>query len=171
MERIKDFFFDLSDIVISLVIIAVIFIVVTWKLSDTMPLNLSLFNKNQTEAELAVKNTETGKPVELDMTGNSGTPTDQTGDTQSDPNATSPEPEPEPEPDPEPVTTVMIEIPAGASGDSIARILRDHDLIDDVNNFIKVVSDHGWGNKLRAGKFTLKSDMTDEDIARKLTGN
>jgi hypothetical protein len=168
MERVKDFFFDLSDIVISLIIIAVIFIVVTWKLSDTMPINLAFFNKADTTEE--VNAVEPATPVEIEITGDAGTPSEQIGETPLD----TVEPvivEPVNDPEEQAVTVITIEIPSGASGDAIARILLDSALIDDVQSFNKIVADNGWGNKLRAGKFKLQSNLTNEEIARRLTGN
>lgn len=41
MERIRDFLYDVSDLLISLLIIAVIFAVISWKLNESIPIDIA----------------------------------------------------------------------------------------------------------------------------------
>lgn len=170
MERVKDFFFDLSDILISLLIIAVILFVVTWKLSDTMPLDFALLQADQeTEAPTEEDKTPT---IPIGTTENAGTPTEevtQPTDATEPPPAETPS-EPAPTPPVETVKVITVTIPEGSTGNSIAKILASNGLISDIAAFNKKVEDIGLGGKLRAGTFKLSTDMSDETIAKTISG-
>jgi len=56
MEKVKDFLYDISDFVFSLLIIMIIFLVVSWKLTDTMQVQwFSNLGKIQPQLSLQMK--------------------------------------------------------------------------------------------------------------------
>lgn len=185
MERVKDFLFDLSDIAISLVIVAVIFFVVSWKLNETMPMSFAI---PDTKPEIAKEADVAVKPQNSEGVQAATESTMVPVTTQAESEAVA-----EPNTKAEPLTTIAkpvttarpvqpttqvstptkritIEIPSGSTGDAIAKILRNSGLIDDISAFNKTVEDLGLGNKLRAGSFTLSTDMTIETLARRIAG-
>lgn len=80
-ERIKDLFYDFSDIIISLIIITLIFGVVSWKISDSMAYNG--FTDEAGSAAIADNtDTQTDDTANADTTVSAGN-TDQTNTTDT----------------------------------------------------------------------------------------
>ncbi len=163
MEKLKDILYDLSDIIISLVIIAVIFIVVSWKLNDAMPLKSTLFTENgqvETSSELATEDT-----VDIVVTD----PTSAT-DEQATTETTEPAETTAATTNAGDVIEKTITIRSGSSGNAIAKQLQQEGIISDATEFLKVVDRLGVATRLQIGTFTLSSDMSYEQIALKLSG-
>lgn len=185
MERVKDFLFDLSDIAISLVIVAVIFFVVSWKLNETMPMSFAIPDTKSDiskEADVAVKPPKSEGVQPATETTAIPVTTLAESDDAAEPNtkaesittAAKPVTTARPVQPTTQVSTptkrITIDIPSGSTGDAIAKILKSSGLIDDISAFNKTVEDLGLGNKLRAGSFTLSTDMTIETLARRIAG-
>lgn len=164
MERIKDFLYDMSDVVISLIIVAIIFYVVSWKLNESMPVEFT-FGDN----EIA----EGTQPFPVATT---AVPTDEETDDRPVEDTTAAVTEatqvttaaPVTQANPTQVQKITVTIPSGATGFAIAKALKEKGLIQDVNAFIKHVETLKLGNKLTAGTFTLSTDMTEEQIIKKI---
>lgn len=189
MEHVKDFLFDLSDILISLVIVALIFTVVSWKLNETIPISFSLFEKDarpQT-TEPVTKAPSVAVVIDGSVPDTNSEITNDTVITPSDGNAVAPSEEPVTTPDtaikiapldatetdtakseatPKSTKKITVEIPAGSSGDGIARILKNKGLITDIKLFNRTIETMGLGNKLRAGTFKISQDMSVESIIK-----
>lgn len=148
-EKIKDFFYDISDIVLSLLIIAVIFYSVSWKISDTLSVDM-----NAPETTVEGEESPTEAPIIIVTPEN---PDDESVET------TEPTTVPETEPPTEaPLELVTFTVPEGSSGYSIGEKLQSEGFIGDVNSFVKRLVEMGYDNKLRAGDFRLsKSDDMD----------
>ncbi|GAU79471.1 hypothetical protein [Fusibacter sp. 3D3] len=189
IEKIKDILYDLSDIVVSLIIIAVIFVSVSWKISDTLDVNLKEtltgptveaetdppikviipeINPNGISDPLTDTPTdpagETTDPAEPSSDPASGTP-ESTGDTPpaGDPvsNTTPESPPPATTPD----TINAFEVPDGATGYSIGKKLVSEGYVADVDTFVNRLVALKLDNKLRAGTFKIsKSDPLDTII-------
>lgn len=195
MEKIKDIIYDISDIVVSLLIVAVIFIIVSWKLSDSMSFNdmgskyAKNDPKNSTQTEQPAGTTDgsadgtdatDAEVITVDPTkpqNNTGTAatTGTTGSTDGGkPTGTTPAGTQPTTPTTTPTVAagkdVVLEIPSGASGFSIAKQLKEKGLITDTSAFIKRVEELKLGVKLRSGSFTLKTGMTMDQVIYKLTG-
>ncbi len=189
MEQVKDFLFDLSDILISLIIVAVIFTVVSWKLNETIPISFSLFEKDaRPQTTQPVTKTPgaaviiDGSAPATDIEGTDSTiiaPIDSTLVSPTDDPVVIPDPStqiensnsaetatPKPEVTPKSTKKITIEIPAGSSGDGIARILKSNGLITDIKLFNKTIETMGLGSKLRAGTFKISADMSVESIIK-----
>lgn len=179
MERIKDFLYDISDLLISLLIIAVIFTVISWKLNESIPID-TLSVPTASEEPAAKPDTSAQKPASPPSDTEGTTPSAANNSVADASDADKPiaenangTPEPLAKPPAKPATTspaagkaVTIEIPSGSPGVTIGKILKDNGLITDVNTFIKKVDELGLGPKLRSGSFDLKTDMTLEQIIK-----
>lgn len=174
MERLKDFLYDMSDVLISLIIVAVIFYVVSWKLNESMPVEFHFGEEPVAGAEdpntpppITQANDDTeNRPVE-ETPGSENpsteTPITTTPQAETPPTTAAPVVTP-----PSQVQKISVTIPSGATGFAIAKALKDKGLIKDVNAFIKHVEDLELGNKLTAGTFSLSTDMTEEQIIKKI---
>lgn len=196
-ERIKDLVYDFSDIIISLIIITLIFGVVSWKISDSMAYNS--FTDEAGSAVVADKEKPADQSSNADTTVSTGTDqpstnTDSTtsgetaqsggkpaaSDTTVSTNANAPTTTnttaPATTTTAPPATTTAptsdfkVEIPAGSSGLSIAKILKEKGIISDTKMFITRVDQLKMGSKLKAGSFTIKSGSTLDDVIYTLTG-
>lgn len=173
MERIKDILYDISDIVLSLIIVALIFAVVSFKIFDAMSLDKLVMPHTSTEP--------TKKPT---------APPDQSATTQPAGNSVSPDAEvvtvnvgdaansgtmtddakPGSTPTAPAGTSITLEIKSGASGYSIAKQLKEQGLIGDINTFIKRVEEKKAGTKLRSGTFKFTGGMSLDEVIKVLTG-
>lgn len=160
MEKIKDFLYDISDLFLSLLIIGIIFIAVSWKLSDTM--RLPWFDKNPIRdytSELIKKDQESTLP-------------------SKDPIVDVIEIE-EPIVEVEdklviedlPIVDVKFEVPSGAPGYKVAKLLKENNLISDIDEFLNTLDELKLGNKVRAGTHKLNTGMTTREIIKVLTGS
>ena len=181
IEKIKDILYDLSDIVVSLIIIAVIFVSVSWKISDTLDVNLKEtltnptveaetdppvtviipeINPNGISDEIADPTSENSDPT--DSTGNSSENTPESATDTTPPSDATPSTPSEPETNTAPGTLVSFEVPEGATGYSIGKKLVSEGYVDDVDTFVNRLVALKLDNKLRAGTFKLsKSDSLD----------
>lgn len=164
MEKIKDFLYDISDLFFSLLIIAIIFIVVSWKLTDTMQVSwFSNFGSDNTVADF-----NDDSRASLD---------DINKVVDTIPDTTIVEVVPEDETTPEEIIPEVVEakdvtftVSPGSPGYRIATELEAQGLIEDVDTFIQTLDDLSLGNKLRAGNFNLNTGMTVEEIINVLAG-
>lgn len=153
MERIKDFFYNISDLFVALLIIIVVAYVISWKVGTitAYPLNASSENIPVSDTELPEINTDSEiKPV-----------------IEPEP---QPEPEPEPQPEPEPAKKIKVEIPSGSLSPAIASILKEKDLITSSSEFLNRASERKLDVKLRAGTFYIPSNASLDEVIDILTG-
>jgi hypothetical protein len=154
LERIKDYLYDISDILISLVLVAVIAISITYKITDAF--TIKIFNPIDEEVLSVTEQfpePETDDPVIVEPT---------------DPSTTEPVTE---EPiDVKPAEKVKFEITRGMTGYNIANVLLDSHLIDDVNTFIQRVEEMGLGSKLRSGTFNVSSNIPMDELIKVISG-
>jgi hypothetical protein len=154
-EKIKDFFYDISDIVLSLFIIALIFYAVSWKISSTLNVDLSSAEGgNIIVSTEATTETSTEQP-----TTDAEDTTEAETTTQASTEATT--------------AALVLEdfiIEAGATGYSIGEDLLAQGYIDDVNAFIRRLTELGYDSKLRAGTFRLSQTDDLDTIIEILAG-
>ncbi len=132
MEKMKDIIYDISDIVISLVIITVIFFVISWKLNESMPISYQVDNTDTTP----VASNDTVETTPDTETSVDDIPFAEDRPTEGDPVVAETEViEPEvTDPIPEVITPtpsgqeVEVVIPSGSTGFAIAKILKDQGL-------------------------------------------
>lgn len=215
MEKIKDFLYDLSDIFLSLIIVALIFSVVTWKISDIMKTpsisvaesdNSYMTSSDNTTDKYDNKievitvepdgtestseavdqgssnETATGEGTsnETASTGADGQSTDASGSSTSSTDSSSTQASTTTSTnsssnDGKPAATkktytVTIEIPKGATGYKISKILKSNGLISDTQEFIALATKIELVDKMQSGTYELSSDMSMEQMIKKLCG-
>jgi hypothetical protein len=176
-DKLKDILYDVSDILFSLIIVALIFSIVSWKISDSLAFEVKVPDKNTTEiassSDPDLIQIEEATETEEDQT----TPGTPNTDTTATPETTEPA-TPDTGSDAKPGgtsvnlvgTTKEIVIEPGSSGYSIGKLLADEGMVPDTQTFIKRVEELGLGAKLRSGTFTLSSDMSLDEVIYKISG-
>jgi hypothetical protein len=153
-EKIKDFFYDISDIFVSLLIIALIFISVSWKISDTLSIDIDA------PIASAIDQEQVNDPPVIVVTPEK--PEDPVDETPEDPEVVV-----------EPVTPVDLKtftVSEGSTGYSIGQKLQSEGYVDDVNSFVKRLIEMGYDSKLRAGDFKISTSDDLDTIIRVLAG-
>lgn len=167
MEKVKDFLYDISDFVFSLLIIVIIFFVVSFKLTDTMQVHFFTNLGKDTATEL----NDATVPSLDDIDNNPiNLPEETTDVTPPVEDTTEPEDTTPAEETVVEIKDVDFEIAPGSPGFKIATNLESAGLIQDVDEFISKLDELNLGNKLRAGTFKLNTGMTVEEIIRTLAG-
>ncbi len=181
MEKLKNFAYDISDLLFSLIIIAIIFAVVSWKLTDVMQINwFSNINENPIEIDESmtassldkINNLPANEPTVSDTTVTEVTEVSEVNETTT---TDTEEKKPEAEATTETNKTsegknITFTVKSGSTGYKIAKNLKNQGIIDDVNTFIKKLDEMKLANKLRSGKFKLNTNMSLEEIIKILAG-
>ncbi|SKC75970.1 hypothetical protein [Maledivibacter halophilus] len=169
IEKLKDFFYDCSDTLLSLFILLVMVFVITWKLSGVM--SIPLFADSTDTYDPAIN-----KPIEANVsdTENNSIPLEES---QEENPGTAINQEPAKSNDDDEVEVVVVEgeditveIPKGTVGNGIAQILKEKSLIESTSEFIDRVEELKLGPKLRYGTFTIKSNSSIDKIISIITG-
>lgn len=153
-EKIKDFLYDISDIVLSLLIIAVIFYSVSWKITDTLsvdmtsPSETSSSDAPSTESPVIVVTPDPTEPVES---------TEETTVPETEPPTDAPE-------------LLTFTVPEGATGYGIGEKLQAEGFITDVNAFVQRLIQMGFDSKLRSGSFKLSKTDDMDTLIKVLAG-
>lgn len=181
LEKIKDILYDVSDIVLSLIIVALIFFVVSWKISDSLAFDITIPEKTDIAEGIGqdpnIIDIEEAGDDDSVITEETGSEAGQTegadpatgGDTESTGSTST---------DAKPGGTQVnlvgqektIVIESGSSGYSIGTLLEEEGLVPDTQTFIKRVEELGLGAKLRSGTFDLSTDMSLDEIIYKISG-
>jgi hypothetical protein len=183
LERLKDFLYDISDIVVSLLIIAAIFFSVSWKISDTLSFKLengmgspsqiaaseNIPKENDVDNESTDDNDNiiniipnaTQDLPENETTSPGTDAIDETAntDSSSDDETTGTSP-----------TLKTFVVPSGASGYSIGQQLASEGYIEDGNAFVNRLVERELDRKLFAGEFQLSTQDDLDTIITVLTG-
>jgi len=197
LERLKDFFYDVSDIILSIVIIIAMVFAISWKLSDTIsysPIKVNIQEgstsaiipesdgSHSLESEnLTFPSEEEGSNLEEFSTESPETETPESSEDgtseeiPSSESGTASEESVVPKPSSENINVVSVKeisfiVPSGATGSSIAKKLQSEGLIEDTAIFLNRLDALNLGNKLRSGTFNLSTDMDIDSIINKLTG-
>lgn len=160
-EKIKDFLYDISDIVLSLLIIGLIFFAVSWKISDTLSMDVDPPTESVIE-------TTSGSQISV-------TPVETTEatieNTESSTEATT-------EVTTEPATEAVTEAPKlenfivseGELGYTIGKNLESQGFVADSDEFVKRLIEMGYDSKLRAGTFKISKTDSLDTIIKVLAG-
>jgi len=174
-EKIKDFLYDISDIFVSLLIIAVIFIAVSWKISDTLsvdidaPLSPATEATQTTEATIVVLPIDPETSTESNLESSTEVSTEATSEGATEPvSEATTQPVTEP-----PVQNLVLEnfvIAEGELGYTVGKNLQAQGYIYDVDDFVKRLIEMGYDSKLKAGTFKLDKKDSLEVIIKVLSG-
>ncbi len=146
-EKIKDFLFDIRDIVIVIIIIAVLVFSVTWKIDDTMNIDL---NKELTIGEPTTE--ATTEPTTFTTPSTTASTTTTT------------------EPTTEAFEWVNFVVSEGEYGQDIAKNLLEKGLIDDTHAFLVRANELGVDTKLHTGEYNFKTTDDLDTIINLLAG-
>ncbi len=196
LEKVKDFFYDMSDVMLSIVIIAIMFYTISWKLSDTMSYTPSFdlpFMTSKADvptvpttvpddsSHIAINDTSpvVNNPSDIQE----GEVIDMTPvETQtpevveaSEPEVTQPVTPEAAKPKNETINVIQSKeisfvVPSGMLASSIIQKLLDEGLIQNKSDFSKRLTERKLDSKLRSGTFNLSTSMTYDQIINKLTG-
>lgn len=159
-DKIKDFLYDISDMLLSLLIIAIIFYAVSWKISDTLKPDTDV-----SAPPIAIGDTEDDEeapvvviPPEDFETPDSETDEASEGEEGETPDETTSEPT-------VPFELVSFVVESGSSGYIIGKKLEEGGFVTSVNDFTKRIVELGVDGRLNAGEFKIsKSDDLDTII-------
>jgi hypothetical protein len=170
-DKIKDFLYDISDIFVSLLIIGVIFFAVSWKISDTLSVDIKAPVYPTTET---VQTTEASIIV-TPITPETSTDPDAETSTESTTEDGSQEPtEATTQPATQPaVQNLVLEnfvVTEGELGYTIGENLEAHGFVRDADDFVQRLIEMGYDSKLRAGTFKLDKRDSLEVIIKVLAG-
>ncbi|OPL07742.1 MAG: hypothetical protein AVO33_03670 [delta proteobacterium ML8_F1] len=151
MEKIKDLLYDVSDIALSLLLVAVIALSITYKITDAF--TLSIF---EPDATTVIPVSEQLAPPE-------------------EPSSEAPPEEPVEPSEDEPVeitppTKVQFKIEQGMTGYNIANLLHEKGLIQSIDNFIARVEELKLGSKLRTGTYSVSSAIDMDELIYVIAG-
>ena len=163
IAKIKDFIYDFNDILVALLILAVAFGVITWRVADIMAYPEYLAKQESTF--VAQKNEET----ELDLSDVDLTPDDTVVENINtdieDVTVSETTEETEAAQTPAAATgETKITIPSGTPASKIADILYDAGLVTSTSDFLSTLTAQKADTKLKAGTFTIPAGSTMEEI-------
>ncbi len=173
LEKFKDLLYEISDLLLAIVILLIMSSVITWQVSDSMA-----FSEQNDEVNVGYVDNSTSEdlPVQDDI----NKPQDDTiivednDDTNVDHGDISETGKPEEDSIKKdyakPITKITIEIPSGTPGIGIAKILKDNNLIEDTSSFVARVEELNLAVKLKSGTYKIDSNTSLDDIIYIITG-
>ncbi len=188
-SKIKDGLYKVGDIIFMLLILVGMYFAITWKLNDVMPISVG-----ELTGEVAVDESlpdDTSKSadevINIDIDENDTENTDGEAEGSVDENSSENEElieETELQAGEEtnqedgsaeaetvvPSNQITITVPAGSTSSEVSDILYDNKLISDKGIFLAKLKEMGLIEKVQAGEFNLRTDMSYEEIANIITG-
>jgi hypothetical protein len=144
---IKDFFYEITDYALIIIVVVVIGLILIWRFNALFDIEI---NKDPMEGEdippISQEENPTGSAVE--------TPEDE-------PPAEDPEDPIEEEPE-----QILVEVPSGTSAQGIADILLSRGLIENKEEFIQKAIELGLDTQLKSGEFLIDNNATLEEILK-----
>ena len=175
-EKIKDFLYDISDIVVSLVIIGVIFFSVSWKISDTLSIDINSPANNtieigttSDETEIIVTPVDPTESTEATSEGET-----QVGETTEAPVVTTEAPTqaateaPTTQASSQTLENFVVE--EGWLGETIGKNLQEKGFVANYRDFVSRLIEMGYDSKLRSGTFKLSKTDSLDTIIKVLAG-
>ncbi len=186
LEKFYDLCYDLSDILLSLLIIAVIFFVVSWKISDSLELNTldgmpsTIHSNANPETEFSENDDLTNKNNDYtnDVANNSQNEISTNNNPTNDDNTVVvdiPEVTNNPQTNSSNNYTPTVAtgnktftINSGDTGSKIAEQLYKEGLIPSKSEFLSRLEERGLSSNLQIGTYTLSNNMSVDEIINKL---
>lgn len=199
LEKIKDFFYNISDLLLAALIFIIIVVIFVANMGpffagslpdEVFGINISFMKQDDSanKTSLAKKNDppvkkEEKAPIEktddrlnekTEELNEAEKPEENTGAIENPPeenNAASQNPPVQNNPPAQQTASVTITIPKGADSSKVADILLNGGVISNKDEYLKYLAQNGLDTKLRAGTFTVNPNSGIEDITKTLTGN
>jgi hypothetical protein len=164
MKTLKDIFYDLNDIMVALIILAIAALVIVTNIDSILDYPSSVSAEIQTPEEKTPTTYAENPPITNDITGGalSGNGTDSDGQNATGGGVTG-------NPGNGEVVNYSVYINAGETGDQIADVLIGVGLFKDRQHFRDAVAAAGAEGKLKAGEFIIPSDSTPAEVISILT--
>lgn len=159
MERWKDMFYNKNDIFLALVILLVAGFVIFDRVEAIMDYPQALAMEQE---QNAASPEESGTPAEETATTPEAKPVDVPTQEEA-PNQTQ-QPQQPAQPPIQQVSKIQIDIPSGTTEATVGKMLVEKGFISDKSSFIQALETAGKTGKVQAGKFTIPSDATMDQI-------
>lgn len=169
LERWKDLFYEISDVLLALVIILMMSTVITWKVTDSLAYSKDktsiaqepIMNQEKESNPIAAnnKNTESDSSNFVEMQDDMVEDINGGGSTDEQTPVISSQP-----------SMIHVEIPSGTPGMNIAKILKDRGLIDNTAKFVARIEERNLSSKLKSGSFDIESGTSLDRIINIITG-
>ena len=170
-EKIKDFLYDISDIFVSLLIIGVIFFAVSWKISDTLSVDINAPLAPTTESVQTTEASIVVTPIDPETTSEQSPETSTEVTTEA---VTEPVTEAVTQPATQaPIQNLVLEnfvVSDGELGYTIGKNLEAQGFVHDADDFVQRLIQMGYDSKLRAGTFKLDKRDSLDVIIKVLAG-
>jgi len=152
MKKLKDIFYDLNDIMVALVIVALASLVIVTNIDSILAYPSSIAEEINVPEEEVPTNYAENPPIT--DSGSSDSSDDQQGTTGAGI---------------EEVVNYSVYINSGSTGDQIADLLIGVGLFQDRQQFRDAVAAAGADGKLKAGNFIIPSDSTPAEVISIIT--
>lgn len=152
-EKLKDFLYEISDILFALIIIFLMSIVITWKITDSMAYSK---NKNSLSNQTSIHMEHSKSDSEKTDVSDAAEPEEE-DDTENHSTSQSSD-------------LIEINIPSGIPAANIATILEENNLIQNANDFIARIEERQLANQLKFGTFQFEKESSLDEIIDILTG-
>ena len=177
IEKLKDIFYDLNDLLVTLIIILVIVLAIAYVFTNAFDLDLNrasvfdFFTQGDDPTPPTLPTPETSGEPEMtpEETTEPETPSD--GIVNIDPESEEPATGDPEDTDPTPQDdTVVVTMPAGGNLTDFAMQLQQSGVIKDFESFVNLVSSQGLDTQVQAGDYTFPLDITDAEAVRIMFG-
>lgn len=181
MEKIKDFFYDKSDVVFAAIVVSVVVFVVSNSLGGWMFVDAEDNKYSEIQSKIISEENGAESDASQDQTDNNPvTPNSPGTDTQDKSSASAPnnsstdstkpnEPTPPTQPSKPQGENRSITVAPGSTAKAIAESLKASGLIGDASVFVQALSSSGKDTKLKAGDFIIPAGSTADQIIDILT--
>lgn len=178
LKQIKNFLYDISDIIITLIIIAVIVFSISMIMSSSIGVDFSTqFSDIEPEAQ-PQQTQEVAKPSQSNVVTESkpSLPNDNTNSTASNPENTTNKPattqstqtQPAAQTNTQQNQEIVIEFKPGSYPSELAQTMQEKGVITDANAFVNFLVEKELDTVLQPGTYTFKQGMTNEEISKVL---
>ena len=144
MNKIRDIIYNISDILVTLLIIIAALLLISWRVSAIMHYG----SPDDTASGAQVEETDTSADADSSAGDGSGDADDNI---------------------PAPTGDVSFTVSANQTAESIGQALADAGLVADKQTFINAVNAAGAATRLKTGSFTIPAGSTPEQIVAILT--
>ena len=144
MNKIRDIIYNISDILVTLLIIIAALLLISWRVSAIMHYG----SPDDTASGTQVEETDTSAYADSSAGDGSGDANDNI---------------------PAPTGDVSFTVSANQTAESIGQALADAGLVADKQTFINAVNAAGAATRLKTGSFTIPAGSTPEQIVAILT--
>ncbi len=179
-DKIKDFFYNVNDLIVAILIIALASYIISWKIEDILSYpDQVAAQETDIASHVSEYEDDLAEPDSEDSEGSDSpdeveNPSQQeSGETIDETPSSSDEEEEDENADDtsaQSINKITIDIPSGTSGVAIAKMIQEKGLINSTSEFLNRLEERELDVKLRAGKFKIPENASIDEIINILTG-